>query len=823
MAAHLVSWFDSSRRLKRSRLTAAGWQLLLPAIVAVCWPSAAQAADGTYPTPAVASFLRTHCVDCHQGPEAEGGLDLANLGYDLATPDAERRWIRVFDRVHDGEMPPADSPKPKAEEAAAFLASTGDWLRAFRHGRDAELGRVRARRLTRREVERSLHDLLGIDIPLADQLPEESRSAGFTTTADGQSISHFQLERHLAVVDLALDEAYRRALGPGDDFDEDFNAVAVARRNPRSRTREPEMLDGKAVVWSSGLTFYGRIPTTTAREQGWYRFTVTLSALKPPETGGVWCMVNTGLCVSSAPLLTYVTSFEATPEPRTFEFEAWLPERHMLEIRPGDKTLKKGKFAGGQVGAGEGGPQELPGIAIEQITMRQIHHGAQDDETRKLLFGDLTLKSNKSSKGSKSAAERTVVSEGPKKDSAKLLKAMARRAFRRPVTDEEIAGYVAMTHQALAEGQTFAAALRVGYRALLCSPRFLYLSENPGSLDDHAVAARLSYLLTGSTPDAALSALADAGKLHDPKTIRAETDRLLARDGGRMFVKDFSAQWLDLDLIDFTEPDQKLYPNFDAIVQNSMLNETHTFLTNMLAKNQSVSRLVDAKYTYLNSRLARFYGIGGVEGDALRRVELQADSHRGGVMTQGAVLKVTANGSNTSPVVRGIWVSERLLGVPIAPPPTNVPAIEPDIRGAKTIREQLEKHRSQASCAVCHVKIDPPGFALENFDPAGQWRDRYLMTDGKKRFTGPKIDAGYQMADGRRFANLEEFRELVAAEPRKLAANVAEKMLAYGTGAPISFADREAVEAVADEAERDNFGLRSILHAVVTSPVFLSK
>ncbi|MBA4019790.1 MAG: hypothetical protein C0483_21705 [Pirellula sp.] len=791
--------------------------LFAGALVAVFAASTVQAADGASPTPAVASFLRTHCLDCHQGAEAEGGLDLAKLGYDLATPEAERRWVRIFDRVHDGEMPPVDSPKPKADETAAFLSTTGDWLRAARHRRDAELGRVQARRLTRREVERSLHDLLGIDVPLADQLPEESRSAGFTTTADGQSISHFQLERHLAVVDMALDEAYRRALGPGDEFDKTFDAAAVARRNPRSRTREPEMLDGKAVVWSSGLTFYGRIPTTTAREQGWYRFAVTLSALKPPESGGVWCTVNTGLCVSSAPLLTYVTSFEATPEPRTFEFEAWLPERHMLEIRPGDKTLKKGKFAGGQVGAGEGSPQDLPGIAIERLTMRRVHHGAQDDATRTLLFGDLVVKRNKDT------GERKVLSEGPKKDSAKLLKEMARRAFRRPVTDEEIAGYVAMTHGALAEGQTFTAALRVGYRALLCSPRFLYLSENPGRLDHHAVAARLSYLLTGSTPDAALSALADAGKLHDHATIRAEADRLLARDNGQTFVKDFSAQWLDLDLIDFTEPDQKLYPGFDAIVQHSMLNETHTFLTNMLAKNQSVSRLINADYTYLNSRLARFYGIKGVEGDTLQRVSLERDSHRGGVMTQGAIMKVTANGSNTSPVVRGVWVSERLLGVPIAPPPTSVPAIEPDIRGAKTIREQLEKHRSQAACAVCHVKIDPPGFALENFDPAGQWRDRYIMTDGKKRFTGPKIDAGYQMSDGRRFANLDEFRKLVAAEPRKLAANVAEKMLAYGTGAPISFADRKAVETIADEAGRESYGFRSILHAVVTSPVFLSK
>jgi hypothetical protein len=288
-------------------------------------------------------------------------------------------------------------------------------------------------------------------------------------------------------------------------------------------------------------------------------------------------------------------------------------------------------------------------------------------------------------------------------------------------------------------------------------------------------------------------------------------------------VEDFAAEWLDLDQIDFTEPDGKLYPNFDAIVQNSMLAETRTYLETMLKENLSVARLIDADFTYLNSRLARFYGIDGVDGDELRRVTLSPEDHRGGVLTQGAILKVTANGSNTSPVVRGVWVSERLLGEPIPPPPDNVPAIEPDIRGAKTIREMLEKHRSQASCAACHVKIDPPGFALESFDPSGRWRERYVQLVGGRRSAGARVDASYALPDGREFRDVDEFRKLIGGEPRRLARCVAEKLLVYGTGAAISFADRQAIDDIVQQAAGEEFGFRSIVQAVVTSPVFLSK
>ena len=275
-------------------------------------------------------------------------------------------------------------------KAATFVKSSGDWLRAFQRSQDEKFGRVRARRLTRREVERSLQDLLGIDIPLADQLPEEASSSEFSTVANGQAMSHFQLERHLAVVDVALDEAFRRALTPTELYSREFDHTQVARQTNR-RTREPEVLDGRAVTWSSGLIFYGRLPATSAPANGWYRFRIRASGLKAPESGGVWCTVRSGLGVSSAPLLAWIGAFEAFDQPRDLEFEAWLPRNHMLEIRPGDATLKKARFNGGQVGNGEGGPQDVPGVAIESISMQQFHRGPDDEGLRKLLFGDLAL------------------------------------------------------------------------------------------------------------------------------------------------------------------------------------------------------------------------------------------------------------------------------------------------------------------------------------------------------------------------------------------------------------------------------------------------
>lgn len=765
----------------------------------------------------VQSFLLENCNDCHEGSSAEAGFDITKLPRDFASTD-EEKWIRVFDRIHEGEMPPADYGVIGNEKKKKITAALGSWLRSHEAAKFKDTGRVTGRRLTNIQLERTLHDLLGIDIPLAKRMPDEPRIGGFTTVARGQSMSHFHLENHLDVVDAALDEAFKRALSKDEAvWKKTLSAQEIARQNPKRRNREPEMLNGNAVTWNHNLVFYGRIPRTRATEDGWYRITVKAKGLKPSEGNSVWCSVRSGECFSSAPLLEWVGAFEAGSNFKDFTFEGWLPKDHMFEIRPADARLKPGRTKGGQVGAGEIGPQNVPGLAMKSIQLEKFHKGMSNDDMRKRLFGSLKLNLNKDPLRSR------VRATDPKLDAAKLLKSFAYRAFRRPVDNDSLRHYFVIVNESLDRGDRFSDAIRAGYRAILCSPRFLYFNETPGQLDDFSIASRLSYFLWNRMPDYELFRAATAGKLKDKEFLRGQVDRMLAHEYGQNFVKDLAHDWLDLRLIDFTEPDKKLYPGFDLVVQNAMVGETEMYLQDMLTRNVGIGKLIGSNYTFLNSRLADYYELKQVNGGQLRKVELSAGDHRGGILTHGSILKVTANGTTTSPVLRGVWVSERLLGEEIPPPPENVSAIEPDIRGAKTIREQLEKHKSDPSCAACHVKMDPPGYALENFDPSGRWRNNYVKLQGRKRKPGQKVDPSSELKDGKKFADLSQFQKLILKQPRGIAKNVTEKLITYGTGAPIGFSDRPKVQQALDEAKKEQFGFRSIIKAVVTSDIFLTK
>lgn len=781
--------------------------------VVVCLGLLSATAHGVDSTPSQI-FLADNCFDCHSGSSPEGGLNLEQLTTDLSAPQSFASWVTIHDRIAAGEMPPADYADLDAEQKKSFLAEARQWLQSEQTQQRAQTGRVPPRRLTNLQLERTLHDLLGIDIPLAAQMPEEPRTGEYSTLAEKQSLSHYQLAEHVKVVDLALDEAFRRALTPTDQWTKELTAEEISRT--RTRTREPELIDGEAVVWSGRLTFYGRLPAITAQEDGWYRVTIAARTLKHAGPGGVWCTVRSGKCVSSAAQLTWVNSFEAFADSREFSFEAWLPAGHMLEIRPGDPRLKQARFEGGQAADGEGGAQDVPGLAIANLRLERIHPGADDNQIRQSLFGDLVVKpQRRAEQGIVAVDERELVGQ-------ELLHSFATRAFRRPVEAAQLTPYVDIFQQSLALDDDFINAVRAGYRAILCSARFMFFHEPPGELDDYAVAARLSYLLWNGPPDTQLLQLASSGQLRQPSVIEEQVERMLRSTAGQQFVVDFAAEWLELKDIGFTEPDPKLHPKFDLIVQHAMLDETHAFLQYMLDNDRSASELIDSDITFLNSRLASYYDIEGVQGDAVQRVELRDDSIRGGLLAQGAILKVTANGSHTSPVIRGVWVSERLLGCPIPPPPEGIPAIEPDIRGAKTIREQLVKHREDTACAACHTKIDPPGFALENFDASGAWRKHYPRSGSSSKKNALPIDASYILSDGTPFSDFQEFRSLQARDPAPLARNVATHLLTYGTGARPDFADRPELERiVADVAQRD-YGLRALVKAVAASSIFLN-
>ncbi|MCE3019095.1 MAG: DUF1592 domain-containing protein [Pirellula sp.] len=773
-------------------------------------------------------FLKKHCADCHSGSNAEGGLDVDTLNSDLTQSRTAAVWTRIHDRVADGEMPPQDSSSLSDSERSAFVRSTHEWITQTQKSHFSKFGRAGTRRLTNLQLERTLHDLLGIDIPIASEMPVEPRSDEFSTFAESQAMSHFHLEQHLKAADLALDELFRRVFVEADDsWKEHFTGQEISRI--RDRCREPEFIDDQAVVWSSQLIFYGRLPATTAKSSGWYRVRFRASAIKKPEEHGVWCSVRTGQCVSSAPLLGWGGSFEATNEPREFSFDVWIPKGHMLEIRPHDRTLKQAKFAGGQASNGEAEPQGVAGIGIDWLSMERIHFGPTQQELRSSCFEGLYFVeenfSEKNSEGSKSEKNRTRLrSDNPKSDIRRLVARFASRAFRRPVVESDIEKYISFALQNYEETNDLVNALRSGFRSILCSPRFIFLEERAGELDHYAIASRLSYFLWNSMPDEKLMRLAAASKLRDKQVLSSEVNRMLEDPRGKQFIPDFTAQWLELSQIDFTEPDLKLHKDFDTVVQYSMLEETHQFLEYLLKNNAPVKSILDAELTFLNSRLARFYGIDHSQlSDQPQRYEFKSSDLRIGLLSHGSILKVTANGTNTSPVLRGVWIANRILGDAIPPPPENVPAIEPDVRGAKTIRDQLEKHRSDPSCSSCHVKMDPPGFALENFDASGKFRSNYLQLNNGKLQPGQAINPSYTLADGQMFTDLKDFVRLTVSQPDKLAKNLAEKLLAYSTGAPIQFADRESIRTVVQQSAKDDYGIRTLIQAVVASPTFLMK
>lgn len=790
--------------------------------------------------PPFAAFLDQHCTECHDADVKKGGLDLEALTFDLTDPNASKQWQRVFERVHDGEMPPAKKPQPGKEERDTFLMTLKQPLTQADATDIAANGRVRGRRLTRTEYEHTLHDLLGIDIPLKDLLPEDRASHGFETVADGQQLSHHQLGRYLDVADQALDEAFNRVFSNEKPYHNHCTPEAQGMFT-RGNFRGPDFRNGKCISWPFGLQFTGRMKATEVPEDGWYRITLRgVHAINPGKDGAVWGTLRSGTCQSSAPILYMIGIVEATSTPRDLVYEAWIQKRHQLELKPNDGTLRRAPSGaqGGNVSyqgrdlAKEG----FSGIANVGIDIERIHVNGESTDVRRRLFGEARLK------------------QAPEGTLEKLITRFATRAFRRPVTTEQAAPYVEMGRKAVAEGKTLPEALRSAYRAILCSPRFLTFIEAPGPLDDHALASRLSYALWVSMPDAELLKLADAGSLHQPEVLAQQVERLLADAKAQRFIQSFTDQWLKLGQIDFTNPDTRQFPTFDPVVQESMVQETRAYFTELVRNNLSVTNLVDSDFAFLNGRLLRHYeGDNAAQGSTrkptdkgrkekeakeekpvapspsmaatplsagggLQKVSLAAQAPRGGVVTQGAVLKVTADGTTTSPVVRGVFINERILGEHIPPPPPGIPAIEPDIRGAISIRDQLDKHRSNESCAACHKTIDPPGFALELFDPVGGFRTRYGRGD-----KGIKVDPSGITPEGDTFANLDAWKKIYTQRPAQLARAFASQFLTYATGAPLRFSNEPALEQLVSASAKEGHGLRALLREAVLSEVFLTK
>jgi hypothetical protein len=505
-----------------------------------------------------------------------------------------------------------------------------------------------------------------------------------------------------------------------------------------------------------------------------------------------------------------------------------------------------------------------PGIACDWFDIEGPLHDVWPPRSHRALFGDLPLvefkpAEHKGVRPPKRLPVRqemgagknrpdvtkgiwTVHSDNPAADADRLLAGFLTRAFRRPVDGETRRRYVALVQARLKAGDCFETAMRHAYRTALCAPDFLYHVEPTGKLDDHALACRLSYFFWRSRPDAELTKLAGAGKLRQPGVLHGECERLLKDPKSQRFVEDFLGQWLKLRQIAQNDPDRKLYPEFSAYLQDSTVAETRAYFRDLLDKDLSATYLVKSDFAMLNEKLAVHYGIPGVTGAQIRRVPLPPSSVgpgsvRGPFLTQASVLRITANGTTTSPVPRGAFVMDRVLGQPPEPPPPNIPAIEPDVRGAKTIREQLDKHRTNTACATCHAKIDPPGFALESFDVIGGYRTRYRSIGagdpaprgaidpfiGISFRLGPPVDPSGVLPDGRTFRGPAELQDLLAADPGRLLNNLARQFAVYGTGRAISFSDRDAIAAIVASAQKRGGGVRTLLDEVIQSPLFQTR
>lgn len=557
-----------------------------------------------------------------------------------------------------------------------------------------------------------------------------------------------------------------------------------------------------------------------------------------------------------------VGAFDFNPEPTVHEVEVLLAAGEMMQTDGSRLFRTRVNGTDEQYVNPLAQPDGMPGYAVQWM---EVEGPLADEDTGagyRLLFDDLPLR--RLPPGARGVMLETVppppppdaprppgppsfrmeqvpvevVSADPARDAERLLRRFLARAYRRPVREEDVQLFLALFHGQTEKGDGFAKALLAAYTAVLASPGFVFVEEAPGRLDDHALATRLALFLWNSGPDAALRARADRGELRQPGVLRAETERLLDDPKSRRFVEAFTDYWLDLRKIDDTSPSATLYNDYelDDPLKQAALEETRLFVAELLRADLPAGTLIDSDFTFANERLAAHYGIPGVTGAALRRVALPAGSVRGGLLTQASILKVTANGTTTSPVLRGHWITERILGYETPPPPP-VPAVEPDIRGAVTIRQQLEKHRADPSCASCHATMDPPGFALESFDVMGGWRERYRAVKediapvpgvglNGQRFAfhhALPVDAAGELPDGRAFRDVREFKRLLLADEEPIARALAKQLVTYATGQPVRFSERGQLETLLQRAAPRGYGVRTLVHEIVQSDLFQMK
>lgn len=723
-------------------------------------------------------LVETYCIDCHgDSDDPAGGFSLAAYKSAEHLQHARKAWLRALQQVQIGSMPPPDGPSLDDQTRQKLAGLIDELANAVDCVRAPNPGLVVMRRLTRYEYRNTVRDLTGIDYELAASFPADDVGYGFDNIGDVLSLPPILLEKYLT----AAEEISR-------------NAIVVPEGDEQFAVQQ--------VGWSlEGASRFSKGPSNSVAMNS--NGSVTLEVQTP--FAGMYKLTVT----ASADL--------AGSEPPKLEVRVNGKKQKLLLLEQKDATA-----------------YELPirlGIGRKKIEFAFINDYFKDGQDRNIRLHHVRVEGERPSKALDDTqlpeAHRRIVFVRPSDDGLsvdeatdKVLERLVSRAFRRPARPEELKRLAGLARQVRDDGMPYEAGLQVALQAILVSPHFLYKVELPSSsgrtdakaesISDFELATRLSYFIWGSMPDDELLLHAWRGTLRQGNNLHEQTARLLADKRSNALIENFAEQWLQLRNLDRTKLDPKRFPKFNDNIRQLMRRETLTFFAAVARRDLPVTALLNGKFTYVNDELANYYGLPGVEGDHFRPVSLEG-TPRGGLLTQGSVLVVTSNPTRTSPVKRGKWIMDNVLGTPPPPAPPNVPELDKaELTG--TLRERMEQHRVDPACASCHKVMDPLGFALEQFDAAGRYRD----SDEH----GP-VDAAGELPDGTRFVGAGELRSsLLETRRSQFVRCVTEKLLTFALGRGLEYYDRCAVDQMISELQQEDLRFSALVQAIVASDPF---
>ena len=786
-----------------------GLHLRITTLLALAWPLAAGAAARAATPVAdrlarVESFLKTHCVECHGGKSKKADLTLSVYKDETSILQDRKVFERVIEMIREGEMPPPKRPQPSDAETANFIHGIEAIFDEADRTTRVDPGRVTVRRLNRTEYNNTIRDLMGVDFTPADDFPSDDIGHGFDNIGDVLTVSPVLMERYLAAAENVVNRAIlldlprpQRRRANGRDLDPPQRFFGQQQQNqPRYRALNA----GSPLSTQLRLSLPGEY-TIRFRAFG-YQF--------PGEPAKVGLLLND-------------KQFHQVDVPGGDEKTPLIFETK-LNIEPGTHRLS---FA-------------LLNPEIKPTTAPVATTRPTTTATRRLV--QIVGVETEDPADTRPISHRALLAYSPAattkaQQTREVLTRFANRAYRRPATDDELNRLIHLAERAESAGEKWEAALPMAMQAVLSSPKFLFrveLDDRPRSAEPHAIgeyplASRLSYFLWASMPDDELLDLAGKGQL--TAQLEPQVRRMLKDPRSRSLVDGFAMQWLQLRRLRTISPDGKAYPTFDERLRASMQKETELFLDAVIKEDRSILDLIDADFTFLNTTLARHYGIsdpalntgggfgrrgGGGQQVSDRdfvRVKLPKGGPRGGILTQASVLTVTSNPTRTSPVKRGRWVLEQILGAPPPPPPPDVPELVEDEKAhlAGSLRQRMEQHRANPACASCHAKMDPMGFAFENYDGVGAFRTK----DGDHA-----VDASGTLPDGKSFKGAAELRSILMEKKGQFAKCVAEKMLTYALGRGVQFYDRRAINKIVAGVEKDDYRFSRLVIEIVQSDPF---